>query len=540
MKKIIITACALTAMLAAGASAADFSARYNPEGYVEIIGDADADAGRSVTLFLTEEDKIGSDSLPSLAARTITGEGGAVSASLKIDKNSYSGKYYLFVGYDGADMSKSADSVIIFDTNSNAAKDAAARLNAAADARAFYAVLSDENTAASLGIDVQKQTDLEEIATLCFAIKRAENLTIDAANFTALYNYAAACVKINKGASFDSVMKTDAAVFGSTYDEYKGLENLADIDACAKAADFSKGRMTLSQLSVLAKVRKATIHTELRGIIEGNASELGISLDSGDWAKIPQSKRADVFSQMYAAAVAAVNVRDVKTAFDAAAKAVADSGTSSGGSGGSGGGGGGSSSSGGSGSVIYPDAPGANPSAVFSDIAGHFAEEAITALCQKGILSGYYDGSFRPSNGITRAEAARVIAAAFNVPPAAGEKFYDVDENHWCSGYIGALADAGVIYGADGYFSPDAPITRQDAAVMLGRILTRRGVALEGSSSFADAQDISGYAVESVCAMAAMGIISGDNGRFLPKNNITRGEMAVLVNKILTLYGGAV
>ena len=54
------------------------------------------------------------------------------------------------------------------------------------------------------------------------------------------------------------------------------------------------------------------------------------------------------------------------------------------------------------------------PFAVFaegekSDIDGHWAEEALKYLIDEGVLNGYEDGSFRPQNPISRAEAATII-----------------------------------------------------------------------------------------------------------------------------------
>ena len=45
----------------------------------------------------------------------------------------------------------------------------------------------------------------------------------------------------------------------------------------------------------------------------------------------------------------------------------------------------------------------------FSDISGHWARSYINAAAQLGIVGGYKDGTFRPSNNITRAETVQMV-----------------------------------------------------------------------------------------------------------------------------------
>lgn len=107
----------------------------------------------------------------------------------------------------------------------------------------------------------------------------------------------------------------------------------------------------------------------------------------------------------------------------------------------------------------------------------------------------------------------------------------------WCGTYVDWLKTAGITTGyTDGTFRPGKKITRQEFAVMLCRYL---GLDTEGYTGtnlpFADSSTITAYAVPSVQALYAAGIISGTekNGRlyFNPKTNLTRSQAAAMIGR---------
>ena len=119
------------------------------------------------------------------------------------------------------------------------------------------------------------------------------------------------------------------------------------------------------------------------------------------------------------------------------------------------------------------------------------------------------------------------------------EFFYDVPNNHWCCGYIEAAFKNNIINGAGArYFSPDAPITREDIAVILYRSSALLGFeqTQNQQSDFVDADSISGYAVDAVSMLSGLGVINGTgNGAFEPKRNATRAEAAKMIYEITLL-----
>ena len=111
----------------------------------------------------------------------------------------------------------------------------------------------------------------------------------------------------------------------------------------------------------------------------------------------------------------------------------------------------------------------------YSDVSvSDWYNNAISTLSNAGILSGYPDGTFRPDAPISRAEFA-AIAVGFSKTIYNGETgFSDVDENHWAYRFISLAEHLGWISGyPDGTFRPDQTITRAEAMSLVNRVLER-------------------------------------------------------------------
>lgn len=163
--------------------------------------------------------------------------------------------------------------------------------------------------------------------------------------------------------------------------------------------------------------------------------------------------------------------------------------------------------------------------AASSDIKGHWAESAITSWQDKGLISGYTDGTFKPDNSITRAEFASMVNKALGLTEKGDVPFSDVKSGSWYYDAISIAVKAGYCSGyEDGTFKPDATITRAEAAVMiaLAKGLTQNTAAASG---FADAANIPAWAKGYVGAVVSAGYMSGrPNGTFDATNTITRAE----------------
>lgn len=89
-----------------------------------------------------------------------------------------------------------------------------------------------------------------------------------------------------------------------------------------------------------------------------------------------------------------------------------------------------------------------------------------------GVAVGYTDGTFHPDEPISRAESTTMLARAINVAPSAeDERFADVDNAKWYSGFINALSKAGIVNGyTDGSFRPENYLTRAESVALLVRV----------------------------------------------------------------------
>ncbi|MEJ9211226.1 S-layer homology domain-containing protein [Bacillus smithii] len=161
-----------------------------------------------------------------------------------------------------------------------------------------------------------------------------------------------------------------------------------------------------------------------------------------------------------------------------------------------------------------------------------YAYSDIVKLVERGVVSGYSDGTFHPNETVTRGQFAGMVARAFNLPKGSSH-FKDVPKSKALYEEISKAADAGIVKGTGGNFYPDRPVTRADMAVMLDRAMNLKGnFKEEGNLKFKD--KIPPYALESVNRMVHYGVIKGKtNGTFAPGEYADRASSSVLVSRVL-------
>jgi len=136
---------------------------------------------------------------------------------------------------------------------------------------------------------------------------------------------------------------------------------------------------------------------------------------------------------------------------------------------------------------------GGETASVFADVPENAWYCApVASMASRGVLRGYEDGTFRPDAAITRAELLAALVNCFQPEPGAA-RFADVPDGHWAGESIAAAASAGWVQGyGDGTFRPDQPVSRAEAAVILNAALGRSAEAsldrirAEGVRPFAD------------------------------------------------------
>ena len=171
-------------------------------------------------------------------------------------------------------------------------------------------------------------------------------------------------------------------------------------------------------------------------------------------------------------------------------------------------------------------------SSAFTDVnPGDWFYDNVMDAAQNGYVSGMGDGTFQPKKATTRAEFASMIAKAmgYTDSDATGEtRFTDVDADQWYAGAITYCYDNGIILGyEDNTFKPTQTITRQEAASIL-----KNAFNLNGSSSdkFPDDAKIANWAKANVYAVKHSGLMKGDaDGNFRPTDTMTRAEAASIM-----------
>ncbi len=165
----------------------------------------------------------------------------------------------------------------------------------------------------------------------------------------------------------------------------------------------------------------------------------------------------------------------------------------------------------------------------FSDISGHWARTYIQKAASLGIVNGYNDGTFRPENNVTRAEFTKMLNTTLGNTGTAKAVFSDVSSEQWFHADICKGVAASYINGySDGTFGPDNTITRQEAAVILSRIIPTAGAA-KSTESFEDAQEIAEWAQTAMEKIVGKGYMTGADKKLTPTASLTRGQAAKII-----------
>lgn len=128
----------------------------------------------------------------------------------------------------------------------------------------------------------------------------------------------------------------------------------------------------------------------------------------------------------------------------------------------------------------------------FSDVkmTDWFAQ-AVNTLYQKGVLSGYADGTFSPHAKISRVEFVAALTKCFSLSSGSGAVFSDVPESHWGYSFIAAATAQGWISGlGDGRFEPTRGIKRSEAVAVVNAALGRTGDGFAADRDTQKFQDV--------------------------------------------------
>lgn len=332
------------------------------------------------------------------------------------------------------------------------------------------------------------------------------------------------------------------------YDDHSLMEIGADQPlSIAQAGLQACMQKAQSLIKLYAGLEETTIWNQVSKLLQENAELLDIDLDG--FLDLSNSGQKSVCEQFVGETF--TSALDIKNRFEDAVSDQKQQDNSSH-TGGSGGGGGGSSYRGGGSSTvdryynqelletpstlgpgeIVPDGP------QFTDMDNTaWAQEAVTALAESGIINGVAEGIFDPDGILTREQAAKIVVLAFGLYDEMAEApFTDVPGDNWAYRYVASAKEAGIMLGvSDTEFGAGQAVTRQDLATLLYR--AAGSDLTTPSTDFADFADVADYAKEAVSYMAGAGIINGmGENLFAPLEPATRAQAAKMIYELM---GGA-
>lgn len=187
------------------------------------------------------------------------------------------------------------------------------------------------------------------------------------------------------------------------------------------------------------------------------------------------------------------------------------------------------------------------PAVSFADVPEeHSFYAAIMDCAAKGITAGYADGTFRPTNPVTRAQFCVMLSRAFYPDAIAEHADPEGSTLPWFRPNTKALSTAGVLENTSFTYASgepsimDEPISRYDMAQLMTNIMAKKGFTAtsaqktEAQKKIADHNSIPTQYQDAVENVFALGIITGyANGTFGGSNVMNRGQGCVVIYRMM-------
>jgi trimeric autotransporter adhesin len=189
-------------------------------------------------------------------------------------------------------------------------------------------------------------------------------------------------------------------------------------------------------------------------------------------------------------------------------------------------------------SALAAPAGAAAAAASFPDVpTGHWAYNEITTLADKGIINGYSDGSFRPSELLNRGQAAALFTNALGLDvPENLNVFTDLKATSYFAQYAAAVEANGVFGGyADGSFGAGDNLTREQMASVLVRAFDFKDTGAAVDLTDLDAAHASHR--ENIKILTQNGISVNADKTFDPKEPVSRAHFATFLYRSMLATG---
>lgn len=166
----------------------------------------------------------------------------------------------------------------------------------------------------------------------------------------------------------------------------------------------------------------------------------------------------------------------------------------------------------------------------FTDIEKHWAKEFILKAAEAGIMNGYPDGTFKPEQFVTRAQAVSMLVRSLGLTTKEQAPFTDIASyDVGTQSDIAAAYAYGLVKGMDGTFNSGLPITRAQLALMFNRAYEyqqKQPYVVKGKAPFSDIASYDEETKHAITMLYEQGIIIGSEGGFSPEAPTKRGHAA--------------
>ena len=175
----------------------------------------------------------------------------------------------------------------------------------------------------------------------------------------------------------------------------------------------------------------------------------------------------------------------------------------------------------------------------FTDFPTDWSAAGLRSAVQNGLLNGS-NGQINSSGLLIRAQMAAIVNRAFAARKTADLSVYsDANTSAWYYNDLELAVAMRTFQGANGKLNPEAPITREEAFVVLARAFALESGDTSVLNNYTDGTSVSAWAQSSVVALIENGYINGANGKLNPKTSITRAEFAKVISEMASTYADA-
>lgn len=175
----------------------------------------------------------------------------------------------------------------------------------------------------------------------------------------------------------------------------------------------------------------------------------------------------------------------------------------------------------------------------FTDFPTDWSAAGLRSAVQNGLLNGS-NGQINSSGLLIRAQMAAIVNRAFAARKTADLSVYsDANTSAWYYNDLELAVAMRTFQGANGKLNPEAPITREEAFVVLARAFALEGGDTSVLNHYTDGASVSAWAQSSVAALIENGYVNGANGKLNPKTSITRAEFAKVISEMASTYADA-